>query len=198
MYPFVLPKVDHTQLLGLAGDGSEDAAIVDDADAASSDGPQDVHHVWVCTRIPDSQDKVTLRSGTGKFLAADEIGSVSAEREARGMQEEWTVEPAEGGNGRVVWRSAYGKLLSVDVVAGGKVELRADEDTEGETERWKVWMQGEYLQKAKKALVERSGVKAAATAHEGLVVVGDMGTAENEYMCVSFPFGPVTCCWSAA
>lgn len=185
-YPYTLPKLDTSALIGLDAEDLE--AVVEDENGGGSGGPQDVHHVWVATRIPDTNDKITLRSGTGKFLAADEIGVVSADREARGMQEEWSIAQAESGSGLVL-RSAYGKMLSADVVAGGKVELRADSESEGETERWKVWMQGEYLGKAKKALVERSGVKAAATAHEGLVVVGDMGQAENDFMCANFtPF----------
>ncbi|KAK4703151.1 protein FRG1, partial [Phenoliferia sp. Uapishka_3] len=179
IYPYNLPKLDTSALIGLDAEDLE--AVVEDESGGGRNGPQDVHHVWVATRIPDTNDKITLRSATGKFLAADEIGVVSADREARGMQEEWTIAQAESGSG-TVFKSAYGKMLSVDVVAGGKVELRADEETEGETERWKVWMQGEYLGKAKKALVERSGVKAAASAHQGLVVVGDMGKAENEYI----------------
>ncbi|KAL8278016.1 hypothetical protein RQP46_009648 [Phenoliferia psychrophenolica] len=178
-FPFALPKLDTSALIGLDAEDLE--AVIEDESGGSAGGPQDVHHVWVATRIPDTNDRITLRSATGKFLAADEIGVVSAEREARGMQEEWSITQAESGSG-IVFRSAYGKMLSVDVLAGGKVELRADSETEGETERWKVWMQGEYLGKAKKALVERSGVKAAATAHEGLVVVGDMGQAENEFI----------------
>lgn len=158
---------------------AEDLEAVVEAEPGS-EGPTDVHHVWVCTRIPDTNDKVTFRSGTGKFLAADEVGVVSADREARGMQEEWTLENAGEGNGAVL-RSAYGKLLSVDIVAGGKMELRADEETEGETERWKLWMQGEFVSKARKALLERSGIKAQSKA-EGVTIQGDLASAEREYM----------------
>lgn len=145
-----------------------------------SEGPTDVHHVWVCTRVQDTVDRVTFRSGTGRFLAADEVGVVSADREARGMQEEWTIADAEEGEGQVI-KSAYGKYLSVDVVAGGKMELRADEEKEGETERWRIWMQGEFLGKARKGVVERSGIKATAL-HEGLIIKGDLASAENEYI----------------
>lgn len=149
---------------------------------AGSQGPTDVNHVWVCTRIPDTMNRVTFRSGAGKFLAVDELGIVSAEREARGVQEEFTLEEAEGGaGGLTVVKSSYGKYLSVDVLAGGKMELRADEETEGETERWRLWMQGEFLPKARKSLMERSGVK-AAVANDGLTVVGDVGAAEKDLM----------------
>ncbi|GAA5853102.1 hypothetical protein JCM9279_000858 [Rhodotorula babjevae] len=168
----------------LAGlDADELEALVDAADAgAAGDAseeqyePSDVHHVWVCARVLDSNDKVTLRSGAGRFLASDELGRVSAEREARGMQEEWTLEAVEGARDRMSIRSAYGKYLSVDVVAGGKVELRADEDKEGETERWRIMMQGEYVVKAKQQFNERNGIKTKPDA--GYTVVTDLAGAE--------------------
>ena len=177
----------------LAGlDADELEALVDAADAggaASEDAyePSDVHHVWVCARVLDSNDNVTLRSGAGRFLASDELGRVSAEREARGMQEEWTLEAVEGARDRMSIRSAYGKYLSVDVVAGGKVELRADEDKEGETERWRIMMQGEFVVKAKQQFNERNGIKTKPDA--GYTVVTDLAGAEVDAMCVlSFLF----------
>ncbi|SCV69252.1 BQ2448_2272 [Microbotryum intermedium] len=161
--------------------------------------PTDIHHVWVCTRIPDSQDKITLRSATGKFLAADQFGQVTAEREARGMLEEWSIEPSSNPDlprGTVVLKSCHGKLLSIDLVAGAKVEVSADADPAegiGPTEEWQVWMQGEYLAKAKQQLLERTGTKATlldarAKASsikgpgngDGLTIVGNLGGAEQE------------------
>lgn len=163
---------------------AEDLAAVVEGDPAA-DGPTDVNHVWVCTRIPDSDTGVTFRSGSGKFLAVDELGVVSAEREARGSQEEFTVEDAQNGSGIVV-KSSYGKYLSVDVLAGGKLELRADETTEGETERWRPYMQGEFLPKAKKALMERSGIKATVSGRgsgdSAFATVGDVTQVEKELM----------------
>lgn len=199
VYPFVLGG---GQASGSAGSGAApqapadilklgleqdelDAVVVHEADPAA-EGPTDVNHVWVCTRVPDTDDKVTLRSGTtGKFLACDEVGVVTADREARGQQEEFAIEDSQGGRpGSVVLRSSYGKLLSVDVVAGGKLELRADAENEDETERWNVYMQGEFVSKAKKAILDRKGVKAAikTSGGDGLTVVRDVGKAENELM----------------
>lgn len=185
VYPFNLPISDSTALASSSNLEleAEDLEAIVESEVGSS-GPMDVHHVWVCTRVQDTLDRITLRSGTGKFLAADEVGVVTADREARGMQEEWTIEDSELGTGRsggLIIKSAYGKYLCVDVVAGGKTELRADGDQEDETCRWKVWMQGEYLNKAKKARVERSGVKESAQ-HDGLQIVGSLAGAENEYM----------------
>ncbi|GAA6054557.1 hypothetical protein JCM3770_006030 [Rhodotorula araucariae] len=165
----------------LAGlDADELEALVDPSEALSASAehpePSDVHHVWVCSRVLDSNDKVTFRSGAGKFLACDELGRVSAEREARGMQEEWTLEAAQGGDGRMAVKTAYGKYLSVDVVAGGKVELRGDEDKEGATERWRIMMQGEFVVKAKQQFNERNGIKTKPDA--GYTVVTDLAGAE--------------------
>lgn len=179
IFPFPLPS-SSTLISDL--DPEELEAIVENDDPASL-GPQDVHHVWVCTRIQDTEDRVTFRSATGKYLAADEVGIVTAAREARGMQEEWTLEDSESA-GSIVVKSAYGKYLSVDLIAGGKLELRADEEKEGDNERWSCWMQGEFLLKAKKAKVDRSGIQAERKV-DGLVIVGSMAGAENEYMCVA-------------
>ena len=158
-----------------------DAATIVEEEVGAA-GPTDVHHVWVCTRIPDTEDRITLRSGNGKFLACDEVGIVSADREARGVQEEWTLVDSISKRGILV-KSFYGKYLNVDLIAGGKIELRADETLEEEGECWSIWMQGEYLAKARKAVVDRSGIKAESVA-EGLVIVGDMRGAENDYMYV--------------
>lgn len=68
-------------------------------------------HVWVCTRVQDSADKVTLRASTGRYLAADESGIISADREARGELEEWTLEPAKGG---YALRTRFGTYVGVD------------------------------------------------------------------------------------
>jgi protein FRG1 len=202
VYPFALPSAASSsstaaplaastskQLAHL--DAEELEALVDASDPAvaslqdENPEPSDVHHVWVCARIPDTNDKVTFRSGSGKFLASDELGRVSAEREARGMQEEWTLEPVAGvdpASGRMVIKNAYGKYLSVDVVAGGKVELRADETKEGATERWKIMMQGEFVVKAKKQYNERNGIKTKPAA--GYTIVTDLAGAEVDAMCV--------------
>ncbi|GJN88545.1 hypothetical protein Rhopal_001511-T1 [Rhodotorula paludigena] len=198
VYPYVLPSAGTTASAGkgkaaaasaemLASlDADELEALVDD-EVAGGGGtdehaePSDVHHVWVCSRVLDSNDKVTFRSGGGKFLGCDEYGRVSAEREARGMQEEWTLEDAAAGgsggaSGRMAIRSAYGKYLSVDVVAGGKVELRCDEEKEGATERWRVLMQGEYVVKAKQQFDQRNGIKTKPSA--GYTIVTDLAGAE--------------------
>ncbi|KAI5479658.1 actin-bundling protein [Pseudohyphozyma bogoriensis] len=200
IYPFAIPTTSAAKLEALKAthrdaiadlDAEDLEALVDDPALGGGvdEGPQDVHHVFVCTRIPDSQNKVTFRSATNRYLASDELGVVSAASEARGFQEEWSIESPESGSGSgvVVIKSAYGKMLSADVVAGGKVELRADEENEGDGERWKVWMQGEYVEKARKQLEEREGVKGAgkiggssARGGDGLTIVGDLKSAEMD------------------
>ena len=104
------------------------------------------------------------------------------------MQEEWTLEPVAGvdpASGRMVIKNAYGKYLSVDVVAGGKVELRADETKEGATERWKIMMQGEFVVKAKKQYNERNGIKTNPAA--SYTIVTNLAGAEVDAMCVGCP-----------
>jgi len=170
-------------------DPEELEALVEQEGGEGDDdlAPQDVNHVWVCTRIPDTNDKVTFRSGSGKFLASDELGQLSADREARGQQEEWVIESTSTGDpGRFVLKNMYGKYLGLDLVAGGKLELRCDGDEEGETERWRISMQGEFVSKAKKQYNERNGIKTKEEEDggrgNGLTIVGDLSAQERENM----------------
>ncbi|KAH9820545.1 hypothetical protein DFH28DRAFT_628819 [Melampsora americana] len=121
--------------------------------------PDDVNHVMVCTRIVDSETMVTLRVANGRYLATDELGDVTAEREARGIQEEWSFEPiilppnednklnvdpstsnnpeepiqvekGETLDGVFSIRSiAYNKYISIEEIAGGKLSIRCDSST---------------------------------------------------------------------
>ncbi|GAA5910984.1 uncharacterized protein JCM6883_000669 [Sporobolomyces salmoneus] len=199
VYPFQLPTPSSSSSSNALASSSsalaqldpeELEALVHDHPQGESelDEPTDVHHVWVCTRVPDTNDKITLRSGTGKFLASDELGQVTADREARGPQEEWIIEQSESSSGRFVLKSMYGKYLGVDQVAGGKLELRCDGAEEGETERWRITVQGEYVAKAKKQYNERNGIKtkemegsgSGSMTSNGLTIVGDLSAQEKE------------------
>ena len=109
--------------------------------------PKDVSQVWVVTRIAGSAT-VNLRTGTGegKFLSCDKHGLVSADRDARGPQEEWT--PAVFPDGMVAFMNVYEKYLSVDEVAGGNLALRGDSDEVGFKERFYVKIQNKYKREA--------------------------------------------------
>lgn len=93
--------------------------------------PQAVQQVWVVTQVPGSTAPVryTFKSAESKFLGSDKFGSVNANMEARGPQEEWTLE-AVSGAAHPQWslRSTHGKFLGVDEIAGGKKIVRADVD----------------------------------------------------------------------
>jgi protein FRG1 len=135
------------------------------SESATSLLPTEVSHVWVITRVAGSPT-VNLRTAAGKFMSCDVHGVVSADREARGPQEEWTpvffpdTEPP-----MVAFQNSYGKFLGIDEVAGGALTLRGDTDEPGFNERFFVKVQYEYKKKAteeerKKNLaadLERSG-----------------------------------------
>jgi protein FRG1 len=142
--------------------------------------PSDVNHVWVCTRLPESESKVTLRSSNGRFLAVDSVGRVSADREARGFQEEWEIVEAPGAG--FAFKGAYDKYLGVDEVAGGKLELRGDSETIDAQETWTVRLQAKFLkeQRDKNSEAKRSAVRET----EGLAIISDIKSAEEENMCV--------------
>ncbi|KAI8457880.1 hypothetical protein BY996DRAFT_8685083 [Phakopsora pachyrhizi] len=113
--------------------------------------PQDINQVWVCTRVLDSDSKVTLRASNGRYLASDQLGAVSAQSEARGSQEEWQFERTDNDqqpgseDGIFFLRSVlYGTYLSLDQVAGpNRFEIRCDtalkrkgrDETNGETRK---------------------------------------------------------------
>ena len=109
--------------------------------------PTEVSQVWVITRIAGSTT-VNLRTGVGegKFLSCDKHGLVSADRDARGPQEEWT--PVVLPDGMVAFMNLYEKYLSVDEVAGGTLSLRGDSETVGFAERFWVKVQNKYKKEA--------------------------------------------------
>ncbi|TFK76319.1 hypothetical protein BDN72DRAFT_756164 [Pluteus cervinus] len=109
--------------------------------------PTDVSQVWVTTRVAGSTT-INLRTGTGegKFLSCDKHGLVSADRDARGPQEEWT--PLILSDGMVAFMNVYEKYLSVDEVAGGTLQLRGDSEEVGFRERFWVKIQSKYKKEA--------------------------------------------------
>ncbi|KAF6763928.1 FRG1-like family-domain-containing protein [Ephemerocybe angulata] len=109
--------------------------------------PGDVSQVWVVTRIAGSPT-INIRTGTGegKFLSCDKYGLVSADRDARGPQEEWT--PVVFPDGMVAFQNMYEKFLAVDEVAGGALQLRGDSEEVGFRERFWVKIQYKYKKEA--------------------------------------------------
>jgi len=122
--------------------------------------PSDVNQVWVTTRVAGSPT-VNLRTGTGegKFLSCDKHGLISADRDARGPQEEWT--PVILPDGMVAFMNIYEKYLSVDEVAGGSLQLRGDSEEVGYSERFWVKVQNKYKKEAHEE--ERKGKEGDAT-----------------------------------
>ncbi|KAG6851244.1 hypothetical protein H0H93_011680 [Arthromyces matolae] len=119
--------------------------------------PTDVSQVWVTTRVAGSPT-VNLRTGTGegKFLSCDTHGLVSADRDARGPQEEWT--PVVLPDGMVAFMNVYEKYLSIDEVAGGAMQLRGDSEEVGFRERFWVKIQSKYKKEAHEEVKKREGV----------------------------------------
>ncbi|TCD64657.1 hypothetical protein EIP91_003818 [Steccherinum ochraceum] len=109
--------------------------------------PTEVSQVWVTTRVAGSPT-INLRTGTGdgKFLSCDKHGLVSAYREARGPEEEWT--PVVFPDGMVAFQNVYEKYLGVDEVAGGQMSLRGDAEEVGFGERFIVKIQNKYKKEA--------------------------------------------------
>ncbi|WFD20164.1 hypothetical protein MCAP1_002408 [Malassezia caprae] len=102
----------------LPDDWPDDGATL----AAAEVTPQTIHQVWVATQLPMS-DKWTFKSAQGTFLACDRYGEVTATNEARGPQEEWTLQPVDtvpsesalvGPRRGFALQSHYGGYLTLD------------------------------------------------------------------------------------
>jgi protein FRG1 len=130
-------------------DGIEPPKLLDRA-------PADVSQVWVTTRVAGSPT-INLRTGTGegKFLSCDAHGLVSADRDARGPQEEWT--PIILPDGMVAFMNVYEKYLSVDEAAGGILQLRGDSDEVGFGERFWIKIQSKYKKEASEEEKKKEG-----------------------------------------
>lgn len=112
--------------------------------------PTSVYHVWVATKVPGSSPaRYTFKSAEGKFLGADKTGSLRANMEARGPQEEWTASPSTEGKWRL--RSVHNGYLGLDEVAGGKVVVRADCDAHDREAEWCVKVQWKHRHAARHA-----------------------------------------------
>jgi protein FRG1 len=89
-------------------------------------------------------------------MSCDEHGLVSADRDARGPQEEWT--PVIMPDGMVAFMNVYEKYLSVDEVAGGSLQLRGDSEEVGFGERFWVKIQNQYKREANEEEKKKDGV----------------------------------------
>jgi protein FRG1 len=139
-------------------DGNEPPKLLDRT-------PTDVSQVWVTTRVAGSPT-INLRTGTGegKFLSCDAHGLVSADREARGPQEEWT--PVILPDGMVAFMNVYEKYLSVDETAGGVLQLRGDSDEVGFGERFWIKIQSKYKKEANEEEQKKEGQSAPSKIDE--------------------------------
>ncbi|KAG8787931.1 hypothetical protein FRC15_006992 [Serendipita sp. 397] len=129
--------------------------------------PKDVNHVWVVTHVAGT-DTINLRTPDGKFLSSDKVGLVTAGREARGPQEEWTAYVTE--DGTIALQNVYGNYLGIDEVAGGGLALRADSETIGFQEKWWVKVQYGHMKKAGEEERKRKEII------EGMTTIDEAGT----------------------
>ncbi|CAB4435420.1 hypothetical protein RhiirA5_358234 [Rhizophagus irregularis] len=108
--------------------------------------PEDIASVFIGSRIVGSTDRISIKTFDEKYLASDKFGVITAEREAIGPQEEWT--PIIKSDG-IALQSIYEKYLSVDEIADGGYNLRADVETVGFCETWKIKCQARLRKKVK-------------------------------------------------
>ena len=101
---FVLPTQPVTCLAADANGNvfaSQMENIVDEhADTAE---PHDVRQVWVANQVVGT-GQVSFKASHGGYLSCDSMGILGARREARGVEEGFTVEVVESESGKVRWR----------------------------------------------------------------------------------------------
>ncbi|WAR63280.1 hypothetical protein PtB15_18B363 [Puccinia triticina] len=136
-----------------------------DPAALQSLEPANVNHVLFATRILDSTHKLTLHTTTARYLAANQLGAVSAKQEARSAQEEWAFEPVPtspnndhpDADGRFKLKSClYNKFLSVEELASGKLVIHADSNSPA---------------KPAAHLLAKKGLLSTKTANAGLTIL---------------------------
>ena len=153
------------------------------ADMTAETGePTQIDSIWRCARVPESENKITLKSAQDRYLACDQVGVVSADREARGAEEEFILISKQESHGKgayAIQSAAWNKYMAVDEVAGGKLELRCDSDTIGDEEVWYIKMQAEYLGTMEE---ERKRKERKEVPDDGLVIIGGLKGAENANM----------------
>lgn len=113
--------------------------------------PNSVYQVWIATKVPGSSSPIrfTFKSAEGKFLGADKSGLVRASMEARGPQEEWTLEAADRGTWKL--RSVHDRYLGLDQIAGGRTVVRADCDAADSEAVWSIKVQWKHRHAARHA-----------------------------------------------
>ncbi|KAG2180914.1 hypothetical protein INT43_008494 [Umbelopsis isabellina] len=146
-----------------------------------SPAPTITNQVFIGARVVGSSSAFTLKSSLGKYLSSDKFGVVSIDREAVSMIEEWKPTFTDGGVG---FQNAYDKFLMVDEIAGGGntlpvhaekqqydsdsglffsgFKIRADAESLGFCETFRVYCQARFKRKAKmskKEVVDASGVE---------------------------------------
>ena len=115
--------------------------------------PSEVRQVWIASRVAGTNDKISIRSFQGKLLSCDQVGILSATREAISPQEEFTLvlfkeegeekekEKPKPKPKKFGLRTVYGKFVSLEFDKEGNPQARADSELLGVNETWSVRIQ---------------------------------------------------------
>ncbi|GAM91589.1 hypothetical protein ANO11243_096410 [Dothideomycetidae sp. 11243] len=119
---------------------------------ASTAEPADVRQVWVASRVAGSET-LSFKSAGSRYLSASASGALSATREARGVDEGFTL--LASSNGEFKLRSAHGGCISLSV-KGDKITTGEDE---AEGTQMAVRMQSRFKPVLAKAKADRTYAK---------------------------------------
>ncbi|OLL27135.1 Protein frg1 [Neolecta irregularis DAH-3] len=121
--------------------------------------PEDVRQVWVITTVGGTE-KFALKSHTGKYLSVDKFGSLTANTEAIGLMEAWSLERVTD-NGWTL-KSKIEKYVSIGKVQNG-YEIRGDSEHLTENEIFILRVQKRFL---KRRLAEAKKVEDQKKPHK--------------------------------
>ncbi|ORX37572.1 hypothetical protein BD324DRAFT_589334 [Kockovaella imperatae] len=146
--------------------------------------PSDINHVWVASRLSGSEEVISLRTTAGTFLTASPSGVLTAVVASRGPLEAFKPMPVSSSSpfpSFSLWTSSE-KYISVTPgpSLGGKIELRADSESVGERESFRIKCQREFVLKAKMGTEGEKGKRRMGTIGGGGGAAAVGGSVEDE------------------
>ncbi|CAK3734470.1 frg1-like family [Lecanosticta acicola] len=120
--------------------------------------PHDVRQVWVSQRIVGTENSFTFKGHHGRYLGCDQLGLLSANREAVSQEETFMCVPSSEKPGSFDIQTTRSTYISIDADRT-PAEIRGDADKAGETTAVRIRMQARFKPKHKVEKAEKVRAK---------------------------------------